>query len=75
MSDCRVNISLVDPTVLVSSTENLLVKWGVGFTIDLPESLSPSSLALGFLSFLDSLPRIHRRCYSLSYEALDVSFS
>jgi len=25
MGDCRVNISLVDPTVLISSTENLLV--------------------------------------------------
>src|SRR5882672_4909876 len=44
---CGVNISLVDPTALVSSTKNLLVEWGVGFTIDLPENLSPSSLALG----------------------------
>jgi len=35
--DCWVNISLVDPTVLVSSTENLLVERGVGFTVDLPE--------------------------------------
>jgi len=35
--NCRVNISLVDPTVLVSNTKNLLVKQGVGFTIDLPE--------------------------------------
>src|SRR5882672_1013313 len=40
--DCGVNISLVDPTVLVSSTENLLVEWGVGFTIDLPENPSLS---------------------------------
>src|SRR5882672_12532362 len=46
MGDCGVNISLVDPTVLVSSTENLLVEWGVGFTIDLPENPSPSSLTL-----------------------------
>src|SRR5882672_12250222 len=46
MGDCGVNISLVDPTVLISSTKNLLVKWGVGFTTDLPENLSPSSLAL-----------------------------
>src|SRR5467141_3496109 len=42
MDDCGVNISLVDPTVLVSSTENLLVEWGMGFTIDLPENLSLS---------------------------------
>src|SRR5882672_4979972 len=40
--DCGVNISLVDPTVLVSSTENLLVERGVGFTIDPPENLSLS---------------------------------
>src|SRR5882672_10388401 len=44
--DCGVNISLVDPTVLVSSTENLLVELGMGFTIDLPENLSLSSPAL-----------------------------
>ena len=44
--DCGVNISLVDPTVLISSIENLLVKWGVGFTTDLPENLSVSSLTL-----------------------------
>ena len=44
--DCGVNISLVDPTVLISSTENLLVEWGVSFTIDLPENPSLSSLAL-----------------------------
>ena len=31
--DCGVNMSSVDPTVLVSSTENLLVRWGVDFTI------------------------------------------
>ena len=36
MGDCGVNISLVDPTVLISSTENLLVEWGMGFTVDLP---------------------------------------
>ena len=44
--DCGVNISLVDPTVLVSSTENLLVEQGVGFTVDLPENPSPSSPTL-----------------------------
>jgi len=44
--DCWVNISLVDPTVLISSSENLLVKWGVGLTIDLPENLSASSPTL-----------------------------
>ena len=43
MVDCGVNISLVDPTVLASSTENLLVEWGMGFTVDLSENL--------FLSF------------------------
>ena len=36
--DCGVNIALVDPTVLVYSTENLLVKWGMGVTIDQPEN-------------------------------------
>ena len=36
--DCGVNISLVDPTVLASSTENLLVEWGMGFTVDWPEN-------------------------------------
>src|SRR5882672_11484535 len=40
MGDCRVNISLVDPTVLISNTENLLVEQGVGFTIDQPENPS-----------------------------------
>src|SRR5882724_10488982 len=28
------NISLVDPPVLVSKTENLLVQWGMDFTIN-----------------------------------------
>src|SRR5882672_7398889 len=46
MGDCRVNMSLVDPTVLISSAENLLVEWGMGFTIDLPENLSLSFLTL-----------------------------
>ena len=32
--DCGVNMSSVDPTVLVSSTENLLVGQGMDFTID-----------------------------------------
>src|SRR5882724_3506209 len=36
--DCEVNMSSVDPTVLVSSTENLLVRWGVDFTIDWPKN-------------------------------------
>src|SRR5882724_10919244 len=36
--DCGVNISLVDPMVLASNTNNLLVKWGVGVTIDQPEN-------------------------------------
>src|SRR5882672_8459808 len=58
MGDCGVNISLVDPTVLVFSTENLLVEWGMGFTIDLPENLSPSSLAL-WLAWLSWQPPLH----------------
>ena len=33
--DCRVNISFVYPTVLASSTKNLLVLLGMDFTIDL----------------------------------------
>ena len=32
--DYGINISLVDPTVLVSNTENLLVEQGIDFTID-----------------------------------------
>src|SRR5882724_4605187 len=36
--DCGVNISLVDPTVLDSNTEKILVKQGVGVTIDWPEN-------------------------------------
>src|SRR5882724_10047749 len=36
--DCRVNMSSLDPTVLVSSTENLLVGWGMDFTIDWPKN-------------------------------------
>ena len=40
--DCGVNISFMDLTVLVSNIENLLVKWGVGVTIDWPKnSLQP----------------------------------
>src|SRR5882724_3891704 len=49
--DCGVNMSSVDPTVLVSSTENLLVRWGMDFTIDQPKNplwaLLPSLLHLG----------------------------
>ena len=37
--DCGVNMSSVEPTVLVSSTENLLVGWGVDFTVDQPKTL------------------------------------
>src|SRR5882724_12533060 len=36
--DCRVNMSSVDPTVLFSSTENLLVGWGMDFTINWPKN-------------------------------------
>src|SRR5882724_7634094 len=36
--DCRVNMSSVDPTVLVSSTENLFVGWGVDFTVNWPKN-------------------------------------
>src|SRR5882724_12113281 len=54
--DCGVNMSSVDPTVLVSSTENLLVRWGMGFTINLPKNplwvLPSSSLHLGHPSLL-----------------------
>jgi len=32
--DCGFNISLVDHTVLVSNTEKLSVKWGMGVTVD-----------------------------------------
>ena len=42
--DCGSNKSFVYPTVLVSNTKNLLVKWGVGFTIDLPENAPLPSL-------------------------------
>src|SRR5882724_9996637 len=39
--DCRVNMSSVDPTVLASSTENLLVKQGVDFTTSLKTLFGP----------------------------------
>jgi len=40
---CGINIIFIDPTVLVSNTKNLLVKWGMGFTVDQPENpLQPS---------------------------------
>src|SRR5882672_1356795 len=74
MGDCRVNISLVDPTVFVSSTENLLVEWGVGFTIDLPENLSPDFLLFGLLGLFGNLPCIHCHCHGLSHKAFDVHF-
>src|SRR5882724_3239785 len=54
--DCGVNMSSVDPTVLVSSTENLLVRWGMDLTVDLPKNplwvLPPSLLHLGHPSLL-----------------------
>src|SRR5882724_9179186 len=36
--DCGVNKSSGDRTVLVSSTENLLVGWGMDFTVDQPKN-------------------------------------
>src|SRR5882724_7313896 len=36
--DCGINISLIDPTVLVSNPENLSVKWGIGVIVDQPEN-------------------------------------
>src|SRR5882724_6713353 len=57
--DCRVNMSSVDPTVLISSTENLLVGQGVDFTINQPKNplwpLLPSLLHLGCPSLLQLL--------------------
>src|SRR5882724_7604963 len=57
--DCGVNMSSVDPTVLVSSTENLLVRRGVDFTIYWPKNplwlLLPSLLHLRHPSLLQSL--------------------
>src|SRR5882724_12978395 len=57
--DCGVNMSSVDPTVLVSGTENLLVGWGVDLTIDWPKNpfwaLLPSLLHLGHPSLLRPL--------------------
>src|SRR5882724_1190619 len=54
--DFRVNMSSVDPTVLVSSTENLLFGWGMGFTINWNKNplwaLLPSLLHLGHPSLL-----------------------
>src|SRR5882724_9798193 len=58
--DCGVNISSVDPIVLVSSTENLLVRWGMGFTVDQPKNplwvLPSSSLHLKHPLLLRLLP-------------------
>src|SRR5882724_7228670 len=54
--DCRVNMSSVDPTVLISGTENLLVRQGVGFTVNWPKNplwaLLPSLLHLRHPSLL-----------------------
>src|SRR5882672_2156689 len=72
--DCGVNISLVDPTVLISSTENLSVEWGVGFTIDLPENPSPSFLTLWLAQSFGNLHFIHCCCHGLSHEAFYVHF-
>jgi len=36
--DCEVNISLVDPMVLVSNTKILIVEWGMGVTVDSPKN-------------------------------------
>src|SRR5882724_1809459 len=57
--DCRVNMSSVDPTVFVSSTENLLVGWGMDVTVNWPKNplwfLLPSLLNLRHPSLLQLL--------------------
>src|SRR5882724_8415894 len=57
--DCGVKMSSVDPTVLVSSTENLLVRQGMDFTVDWPKNplwfLLPSLLHLRHPSLLQLL--------------------
>ena len=72
--DCGVNISLVDPTVLVSSTKNLLVERGVGFTVDLPENPPVSRRLSSLLRPFGNLSGIHGCCYGLGYKALEVRF-
>src|SRR5882724_8762183 len=63
--DCRVNMSSVDPTVLVSSTENLLVRWGMDFTTSLKTLFGPFYLLCCILG-------IHRCSDHFSYKTFDV---
>ena len=62
---CGVNISLVDPTVLVSNTEKLLAEWGMGFTFDQPENpLQPSlTPSLVWLSYPHPLIHCSHNCF------------
>src|SRR5882724_3042048 len=66
--DGGVNISLVNPTVLVSKTKNLLVRQGVDFTVDLPKN------PLGFFGLFPSLSSIHCR-HCLGHQAFEVELS
>ena len=72
--DCGVNISFVDPTVLISSSKILLVKQGVGFTVDWPEILLGflESLACSALLASSLASIVATNC--LGYNALNIPF-
>ena len=62
----RVNMSSVVPTVLVYSTENLLVRQGMDFTVDWPKNL------FGPFYLLCCISGIHCCCNCFGYKAFDV---
>ena len=72
---CGVSISLVDPTVLISNTENLLVEWGMGLTIDWPENPLLPSLTPWSVQPFGHIPGIHCSHDCFGYNAFEVHVS
>jgi len=64
VGDCGVIISLVDPTVVIYNTKNLLVEQDVGFTVDLPKNPLPPSLTPWPVSFIGHIPHIQLHAMS-----------
>jgi len=71
---CGVNISVVDPPVIVYNTKNLLFKWGMGFTVDQAGNPLLTSLAPWPVGLFDHIPCIHGGCDCFSYNAVEVYF-
>jgi len=61
----------VDCTVLVSSSKNLLVELGMGFTIDWPENPLWISSSPWLVQLMGQLPCNHCSCNCLNYNALN----